>query len=171
MEPNPVNNENCKQLIEAHEKRVAELEKQMAEADRRAKSFEKDWSNLFDKNKTLREENQRMQHDYESLRLQKGGFGFRTLLASGLGGFVTALLLCFVYLKLKPKPDYVATFERFRRENLFNYELQLSNGEFDAVEAALKASEEKAENQLIKSEIIFSRKIVGASKRYCKPGN
>ena len=168
MKQDSSNNEKREQLITAQEKRIEELEKMQETAEKRANSFEADWSTLFDQNKTLREENHRIQQGYETLRIQKGGFGFKMLLASGLGGFVTALLLCFVYIKLKPKPDYVATFAEFRRENLFNYELNLSKGDFDAVEVSLQDCIKREEYLPVQAEIHFTQKIVGAAKRYCR---
>lgn len=168
MKTDQPNKDEREQLIATQEKRIAELEKLQQESEKRAKNFESDWSNLFDQNKTLREENHRLQHGYETLRIQKGGFGFKSMLASGMGGFFTALLLCFIYVKLKPKPDYVTTFEQFRRENLFDYELNLSNGNFDVVEESLKRCSEKQEFKHIQPEIIFTQKVVGAAKRYCK---
>ena len=155
--------------IAAQEKRLVALENILLDTEKRAKKFETEWSNLFDQHKIQREENHKLQHAYETLRIQKGGFGFKMLLASGMGGFVTALVLCFVYLKLKPKPEYVTTFDRFRRENLFNYELDLSKGNFDAVEASLKNCAGKQEYHSIQPDIYFTQKVVGAAKRFCKP--
>ncbi len=169
MKSDPSNNEKAEQLIAAQQ-RIEELEQQVESTEKRARNYESDWSNLFDQNKTLREENHKIQYGYETLRIQKGGFGFRMLMLSGMGGFVTALLLCFVYVKLKPKPDYVATFDQFRRENLFDYELSLSKGNFDAVEASLIDCSKKPEFKHIQPEIYFTQKVVGAAKRYCKEG-
>ncbi len=169
MKSDPSNNENASPFIAAQQ-RIEALEKLVESTEKRALNFESDWSALFDQNKTLREENHKIQHGYEILRIQKGGFGFRMLMLSGLGGFVTALLLCFVYVKLKPKPDYVATFDQFRRENLFEYELSLSKGDFDAVEASLLDCSKRPEFKHIQPEIYFTQKVVGAAKRYCKEG-
>ena len=113
MNTDPKNNESTEGLSAGQEKLIRELENILQETEKRAREFQADWSKMFDQNKTLREENHRIQRGYEILRIQKGGFGFKMLLASGIGGFVTALVLCFVYLKFKPKPDYVATFDRF----------------------------------------------------------
>lgn len=162
-------NNHPEQLIATLQSNIALLEQSLAETERRAKSFEQDWSKLFDQNKTLREENAKLQQSYENLRIQKGGFGFKTLLAIGAGSFFTALLLCFVYLKLKPQPEFTARFEKFRRENQFNYEYQLARGDFDSVNQSLIRMEENADYQLIRPEITFTRKVLGAAKRYCKP--
>jgi septal ring factor EnvC (AmiA/AmiB activator) len=154
--------------MEAQQQRIKELETQVAEWEKRAKSFEQDWSKLFDQNKALREKNLHLQQDYEALRIQKGGFGFKSMLFSGMGGFLTALMLCFVYLKLKPKPQYARVFDRFQKEHLFNYELKLSNGDFNAVELSLQECKKRAEYQIIQPEIYFAEKLVGAAKRNCE---
>lgn len=164
MENNP-----SEQLIAELQSRISGLEQLLAETERKEKSFEQDWSKLFDQNKTLREENTRLQHNYETLRIQKGGFGFKTLLAIGIGGFFSALVLCFVYIKLKPKPEYATRFEQFRRENQFNFEYQLTRGDFESVDQSLARMEDGADYQLIKPEITFTRKVLGAAKRFCKP--
>jgi hypothetical protein len=62
----------------------------------------------------------------------------------------------------------VTTFDRFRRENLFDYELALSNGNFEAVEASLGRCKDKQEYQNIQPEIVFTQKVVGAAKRFCQ---
>ena len=168
MKPETPNNKNQEELITEQGKLIEELQKRCETAEKRASSFESNWSVLFDQNKTLREENQKIQQGYESLRVQKGGFGFRMLMISGFGGFFTALVLCFVYLKLKPKPNYVATFQEFRREYLFDYELQLSQGDFSAVESSLMQNSQNPSYAPIKDEIHFTRKLLGAAKRYCQ---
>lgn len=168
MEQNPPNNENAERLLAEQKNRIEALEQAFAALEHRAKKYEDDWSALYDQNRELREENHRLQQDYERLRIQKGGFGFKMLLLSGLGGFVTALLLCFVYLKLRPKEPQDVAFREFRRENLFNYELALSKGEFEKVEKSLQQNAERPEFEVIGSEIEFAQKIVSAAKRGCK---
>lgn len=168
MQSDPSHNETLQLQLSSCQRQVAQLEKQLAETEKRSKSYENDWSKLFDQNKTLREENQRLQHGYESLRLQKGGFGFKMLLLSGLGGFMTAIVLCTLYIKLQPAPPYVATFERFRRDHLFDYEFKLSQGEFDAVQSSLQTCAELPEYRLIYPQIIFTQKILGAAQRHCQ---
>jgi hypothetical protein len=168
MEQNPPNNENAERLLAEQKKRIEALEQAFAALEHRAKKFEDDWSTLYDRNRELREENHRLQQDYEKLRIQKGGFGFKMLLLSGLGGFVTALLLCFVYLKLRPKESQDVAFRQFQRENLFNYEVSLSKGEFDEVEKSLQKNAERPEFEVIGSEIEFVQKVVGAANKGCK---
>jgi hypothetical protein len=168
MEPSPTNNENTERLLSEQKKRLDALEQSFAELERKAQKYEEGWSDLYDQNKTLREENHRIQHAYEILRIQKGGFGFKMLLLSGLGGFVTALVLCFVYLKLKPKDPQVVAFQQFQRENLFNYELAISKGQFEEVEKSLDQCFERPEYEVIEPQLVFTREIVKAAKSRCR---
>lgn len=168
MEQNPPNNEILQGLTPAQKKHIESLHQALADAEQRGQRFEESWSSLFDQNKALREENHRIQQGYETLRIQKGGFGFKMLLLSGLGGFVTALVLCFVYLKLKPKDPHTTAFANFRREHLFEYELALSKKQFEEVKISLEKSLRNPENQPIRSEIETLREIVEAAEKGCQ---
>ncbi len=167
MEPGPTNNENLERLIAEQKKRIEALERNITEADRTVQQYKDEWSALYDQHKELREVNTRLEHDYESLRLQKGGFGFKMLMISGFAGTVVAVLLCFAYIKLKPKETHLVAFRQFQRENLFNYELAISRGQFDDVEKSLDLNLERPEYQAIYPEIEFTRNIVEAAKRRC----
>jgi hypothetical protein len=167
MEPSPTNNENNEQLLATQKKQIEALEQSFAAVEQRAKKYEDEWSALYDQNKELREENHRLQRDYETLRVQKGGFGFKMLMLSGFLGFLSGLLLCFVYVKLRPKEPHVVAFRQFQRENLINYELALSKGQFDEVERSLQGNLERPDFQAIGAEIEFMHKIVGAAKKKC----
>jgi hypothetical protein len=168
MEQHPANKENQEQLLAEQKKRIEALEQAFAGLERHALRYEEQWSALFDQNKELREENHRLQRNYEALRVQKGGFGFKMLLFSGAGGFFTALLLCFIYLKIKPKEPHVAAFRQFQRENLFNYELALSKGQFGEVEKSLQSNLGRSEFQMIDEEIELIQKLVRAAGKGCE---
>ncbi len=168
MEQGLPNNEFLQGLTPEQKKHFESLQNALAEAKQRGMRFEAEWSSLFDQNKTLREENQGIQQDYENLRIQKGGFGFKMLLLSGLGGFVTALLLCFVYLKLKPKDPYTVALHNFRREHLFEYELALSKKQFEEVKISLEKEIKKSENQAITAEIVIIRELIEAAEKGCR---
>ena len=123
METNPTN-----------EERIAGLEKSLQTAQESAQKYKQDLEKLRQQyaddlfterqqGKQLRDERFQMQHDYEQLRVQKGGFGMKMLTLSGFLGFLSGLLLCAVYIIfLRPKPDHTAAFEQFRNAHLFNYE-------------------------------------------------
>jgi hypothetical protein len=167
MEQNPPNNDLMQGLTLDQQKYLASLQHDLAEAVQRGQRFEESWSNLFDQNKTLREENHRIQQGYETLRIQKGGFGFKMLLFSGIGGFVTALVLCFVYLRLKPKEPHVAALQNFRREHLFEYELALSKKQFPEVKTSLEKELHRTENQSIKTNLEIMRELIEAAEKGC----
>lgn len=168
MEQDPPNNEILQGLSPEQKKYVESLQHALADSELRGRRFETGWSDLFDQNKTLREENHQIQQGYENLRIQKGGFGFKMLMLSGLGGFVTALLLCFVYLKLKPKDPHLTALHNFRRAHLFEYELALSKKQFDEVKMSLEKELHNPENQAIKIEIEMMRELVEAAEKGSK---
>lgn len=161
MEQNPANPDNVQTLLEEQRQRIAELET-------RAKKYEDEWSALYDQSRDLREETHRLRHDYETLRIQKGGFGFKMLLFSGLGGFFTALILCFIYVKIKPKEPSVAAFRQFQRENLINFELAIGKGQFGEVERTLDNSIARPEYAPIEAQLVFMREMMKATKNHCK---
>ena len=146
------------------------LKQALAANEQRAKQFEEAWSTLFDQNKHLREENHRIQQGYENLRIQKGGFGFKMLMLSGIGGFVTALLLCFVYLKLKPKDAHTQALHNFRRTHLFEYEWALSKSQYETVRTSLEKETQNPDNELIKTEIEMLRELVEAAEKGSQRG-
>ncbi|MFN0217021.1 MAG: hypothetical protein ACKVT2_22415 [Saprospiraceae bacterium] len=168
MKQDSQNNENLQGLTPEQKKHFELLEQALVDAKQRGQRFEEEWSTLFDQNKALREENHRIQHGYEALRIQKGGFGFKMLLLSGLGGFITALVLCFVYLKLKPKDAHIVALQDFRREHLFEYELALSKKQFNEVKFSLEKEINDPENQSIKPEIEIVRELVEAAEKGCE---
>lgn len=167
MKSGPPNNADSKQLIAEQQKRIEALERNITEAERTVQQYKDEWSALYDQARDLREMNSRLQHDYESLRIQKGGFGFKMLMFSGLAGFALAVLLCFAYIKLKPKEAHVVAFRKFQRENLFNYELAISRGQFDEVEKSLEFNMERPEYQAIVPELEFTRNMIEAARRRC----
>ena len=163
MEQGPTNNNHKEDARE----RLLALEQAYAALEQRAQKYENEWSAQYDRNKELREENLRLQHDYETLRIQKGGFGFKMLMLSGFSGFVIALILCFVYLKLRPKEQHVVAFRQFQRENLINFELAISKGQFGEVEQTLERSLERPEYQPIEHQIVFMKEMMEATRKRC----
>jgi hypothetical protein len=169
METNPTN-----------EERIAGLEKSLQTAQDAAQKYKQDLEKLRQQyaddlfaerqqGKQLRDERFQMQHDYEQLRVQKGGFGMKMLTLSGFLGFLSGLLLCAVYIVFfRPKPDHTAAFEQFRNTHLFNYERAISEGKFEEVEQDLQQNLEIPENNIIRPELEFAKKIVGAAKRRCE---
>jgi len=146
--------------------RIAALEKAFAAAEHKAQKYVRENELLATKKQELQKELHKIQHDYESLRLQKGGFGFKTILATGFVGTVVGLVACYVLFK--PKDQHVAAFERFRRETQFSIEYAISERQFIQAEDILKTSLQKPDNELVKPEIQMMYKIVSAFKRKCQ---
>lgn len=118
--------------------------------------------------KRLHEERHQLQLDYERLRVQKGGFGLKAMTFSGFVGFMSGLVLFVLYLLLRPADAHTATFARYRDANLFSYERAISQGHLATVEESLRQHQDLAENKLIRPELEFARKLVGAAKRRCE---
>ena len=150
---------------EEQQQRIAALERAFTDAEHRAQKHLHERNQLNDRNWDLQQENRRLEHDYESLRLQKGGFGFKTLLAVGTGSALIGLVLCYLFFRLKD--HRAAAFSQFTREHQFRFEYALSHGQFDEVEAAIRASAERSEWQVIRPQVEFTKKIVEAAKRGC----
>lgn len=146
--------------------RIAALEKAFAGAEHKAQKYVRENELLVSQKQELQKELHVIQHDYESLRLQKGGFGFKTILATGFIATMVGMVACYVLFK--PKDQHVAVFEQFRHENQFDIEYAISEGQFVQAEEALKTSLEKPDNELIKPEIRMMYKIVSAFKRKCQ---
>ena len=163
----------------SNEPRETVLEQQLRDTELKAQKYEQELEKLRQQyaddlyaerqlGKRLLQERRQLQIDYGRLRVQKGGFGLKAMALSGFGGFFTALILCALYLWLRPKADHVAAFIAFRDANLFNYELAISKGDFETIERDLQKKNDQPEYKLIRPEIDFTRKIVGAAKRRCE---
>lgn len=162
-----------------HEALIAALREELQEARNKAQKYALEIEKLRQQyaddlfaerqlGKRLHEERHQLQLDYERLRVQKGGFGLKAMTLSGFGGFFSALILCILYLLIRPKDDHTTTFARFRDANQFRYELAISVGRFEEVEKSLLQSQDLPENKLIQPEIEFARKMVGAARRRCE---
>lgn len=164
MQTNP---EELRRIVEEASAQIKVLEKSLAETEKRAKSYEEHWSRLYDQSRETRAEALKLQQEYEQLRIQKGGFGFKMLLFSGFCGFVTAVIFCFVYVRLgRPISNQEAVFAAFVRAHQFDYELQLSRGEFQAVGLSLREKVNDPAYKIIAPELGFAEKLVGAAGHY-----
>lgn len=163
-----------------HEARIVQLENDLHTAQAAAQKYKQELEKLRQQyaddlfaerriSKELRTESHRILHDYERLRVQKGGFGLKMLLFSGWGGFFSGALVCAVYfIFLHPKADHDVAFARFREAHLFNYERSISQGQFGAVEQDLQQNLDLPENAAIRPQLEFAKKIVGAARRRCE---
>ncbi|MEO6760094.1 MAG: hypothetical protein ABIO24_11625 [Saprospiraceae bacterium] len=150
----------------AARERIDALERAFADAEHRAQKYGQERDASQEQVKSLQAETHRLQRNYASLRLQKGGFGFKTMLLTGFVGTVVGLALC--YLFFRPRDQDQEVFRQFREQHQFNLELAISNGEFAQVDSVLKVSLEQPQNTVIRPELEFTRKIAGAAWRRCK---
>ena len=167
MKSGPTDHDKLEQMLEERAQQIEVLQKSLTEAENKAQKYEQEWSALYDRNKELLGEKHQLFQDYETLRLQKGGFGFKAMMISGCTGFLVALVLCFVYLKLKPKNPHVVAFRQFEREHLFNYELAISQGRFHDVERSMQQNMDRPEYRPIANEIEFAKNLVAAARNRC----
>lgn len=142
--------------------RIETLEAAVHDAEFRAKRAKEEWSSQYDAAKRLRQEIHQLESDYEHLRLQKGGFGFKSLLFVGLLSAVTTVFAVWIYLKVRPQPQHAEAFYKFRHETMINYELQLSRGEAEHVLRSLHEHEARPEFKVIQPEIEFVEKMIRA---------
>jgi len=145
--------------------RIVALERAFADAEHRAQKYALERDAALSQSKSLQTEAQQLERDYALLRLQKGGFGFKTMLLTGFIGTLVGLVLC--YLFFRPTDNDQEVFRQFREQNQFNLELAISQGEFARVDSVLKINLEHPQNQVIRPELEFTRKIAGAAWRRC----
>ncbi len=145
--------------------RLAAVEKAFMEAENRAQKYAQEQRKWTEWQHSQQNNFQRLQADYENLRVQKGGFGFKSLLACGTVSAFAGALLCFLFFR--PTDQHVQAFEQFRREELFSIEYALSEGRFDEVEKSLHAQRDLPHYRPIHAEIEALRKLVTAAKRGC----
>ncbi len=147
------------------EQQIAVLEKAFADAEHRAQKYQQERDRLNDQRWDLQQENRRLEQDYESLRLQKGGFGFKSLLAVAVASVFFGVICTWLFFRLKN--DHAKAFGQFTRDHQFRFEYALSQGRFEEVEAAIRSNIDRPEVQAIRPEIEFTKKIVEAAKRGC----
>jgi hypothetical protein len=167
METNSNGGATLEKLLAEREERIRALEQAAAEQaqtyGRQAEKFEETLAVFQARVKALEDDTHQWQHDYERLRVQKGGFGFKALMLSGFAGFMFGALVCYAFFR--PRDHDAAAFTAFREANQFQYELALSKGRFDDVEEALRVEAALPENAAIEPELEFARKLVLAASR------
>lgn len=115
--------------------------------------------------RTLKREAHTLQQDYESLRLQKGGFGFKMLLLSGFFGFVFGLVAC--YLFFRPTDAKAHAFEKFQRDHQFSVEFDLSNGHYGDAEKRIRTAITSENYQPAREVLRSLHQIVVNAERGC----
>jgi Bacterial SH3 domain len=146
----------------------AKMKSLQSELDQLKKESNTQINNYKDNQNSLNETIMRMRNDYQSLRKQKGGFGFTSIIM----GLVVGGLLGFGihWMFFAKKDEQAVVFQKFKNENLFNMEYDISQGRLENVENNLKTKADSKEFKSIASEIEFIKKIVGAAKRKMSDG-
>ncbi len=154
------------QLLAERDQRIAALEKAFVEAENRNKKWAGESAHGQDRFNRLQGELRELQGDYENLRVQKGGFGFKMLLATGFAGTLVGIVVCFLFFR--PTDHRAKAFQRFQREQLFKVEYAISEGRFEDAAKMLASSAENPDNALIREELESLRKITEVAKRRCR---
>lgn len=118
--------------------------------------------------KKLQEHHHELQSDYENLRLRKGGFGFKTLLIVGGIATIMAVAMCWIYLRLRPKPEHVTAFAEFRQQHQFSIEYALSHREYGEAEKIVEEVRQQDHYKVIDTETQFALKLIRAAGQGCK---
>jgi hypothetical protein len=105
----------------------------------------------------------RWQQDYEQLRLQKGGFGFKALIASSLVAALTGLAISWLYFRASDK--HLETFLRFRTAAGFHIEYAVGQRQFEGAEKMLQEQISNGKNDLIQPELEYIGGLIGSAKR------
>jgi hypothetical protein len=177
METDPNTHSSPEKMLAEREQKIQALEQALHEARESAQKYSRDreaWQQKFDETaaayqarlRVVEDDARQWQHDYETLRVQKGGFGFKALLIAAMGGAFFGAVACYIFFR--PADHDAQAFARFQQKNLFKYEYALSQGNFEEVEESLRLEAARPENDIIQPELEFARKLVGAAKRKVK---
>jgi hypothetical protein len=114
------------------------------------------------KTKALEAENQRWQADYESLRIQKGGFGFKALLGTGMAATVVGMVLGWVIFYQK-EPNSVL-FDQFNESAGFKLEYTISQRQYPAAERLISEFNHNKAFQPLQPEFDLLMRLVNAAR-------
>lgn len=109
----------------------------------------------------------KLQDNYEQLRVRKGGFGFKMLGMTGFAATVGAVVLCWLYVQLKPRADHPALFADFRGQYQFNVEYALGRQDYQTAHRLLEEAQQNPSYRPIVPEIEFAEKLVKAAEQGC----
>ncbi len=110
----------------------------------------------------LEQEVQQWQQDYEQLRIQKGGFGFKAMAAIG---FVATLIgLAAGYLLFHQRDSNTALFQKFNKAAGFNLEYSLTHGQYDKADKIIADFSKNSAFEPILPEIELIGNLVNAAK-------
>jgi hypothetical protein len=164
-------------LPEELQARLRALESELADLKLRAQkydTFRQEFENLrqkyaddlFEERKQVahwHEQAVQWQHDYEQLRIQKGGFGFHTMSTVVVAVVIVTALMTYGFMKLTDGRK--AAQEAFRREQLFKIEFALSQGHYQEARDIIHRSLQNPEYELAYPQIEMLQEIVHAAEK------
>jgi hypothetical protein len=112
------------------------------------------------KTSILEQEVQQWQHDYEQLRIQKGGFGFKTILASGIAATVVGMALGWLIFRQKD-PNSVL-FSQFSKAAGFNLEYNLSHQQYNEAQKIITDYQNNRTYSPIQPELLLIGNLIKA---------
>ena len=112
------------------------------------------------KTSELEREVHQWQHDYEQLRIQKGGFGFKMLLASGL--LATLVGMAAGWLLFRQRDSNAVLFESFNKAAGFNVEYNLSHQQYDQARKIIREFQSNSVYQPILPELALIDNMIQA---------
>ncbi|HND89171.1 MAG TPA: hypothetical protein PK971_12630, partial [Saprospiraceae bacterium] len=130
-------------LLEESRQHIAALERAYAEAEQRAQKHLGERDHWHGQHWEAHQENRRLQQAYQSLRVQKGGFGFTMLLTVAAVAALFGLAAGYVFIRLSN--DHSKAFQRFRGDQQFQLEFALSQGKFEESSAILQQAARHAD--------------------------
>lgn len=109
---------------------------------------------------TLEQEVHQWQHDYEQLRIQKGGFGFKTILASGIAATLVGMALGWLLFQQKD-PNSVL-FSQFSKAAGFNLEYHLSHQQYNEAQKIVTDYQNNKTYSPIQPELLLIGNLIKA---------
>lgn len=114
----------------------------------------------------LVEDNHRWQNDYELLRIQKGGFGFKALLGIGtVSGFIGIFLGWLIF---RQKDPVSVLFDQFNKSAGFKVEYSVAQGNYADAEKQITAFHANNTFKPVRPELELMLRIVKAAETASK---
>ncbi len=110
----------------------------------------------------LEQEVQQWQYDYEQLRIQKGGFGFKAMAAVGFAA--TLIGLAAGFLLFRQRDPNTVLFQQFNKAAGFNLEYSLTHGQYEKAEKIITDFSKNGTYAPILPEIELIGNLVNAAK-------
>ena len=110
----------------------------------------------------LQQEIHSWQHQYEALRLQKGGFGFKALLATGFAATVIALVAG--WLLFRQREANAVLFEEFQTQAGFKIEYAIAHKDYPEAEKILSTYRNTDRYLPIKPQLDMMENMVKACR-------